>query len=31
MWTVIIGALGIMLGYMIARKAISDKHKNTMI
>ena len=25
MWTVIVGALGIMLGYMIARKAISDK------
>ena len=25
MWTVIIGALGIILGYMIARKTISDR------
>lgn len=25
MWTVIVGALGIMLGYMIARKTISDR------
>ena len=25
MWVVIIGALGIILGYMIARKTISDR------
>ena len=25
MWAVIIGALGIVLGYMIARKTISDR------